>query len=261
MKKVGAGPLVLAMKVGPKVLSVLIKLVKSAKVAQVSLAAVSMASYAYLFTWQFAVMVMAMLFIHESGHIWAMKREGIKTKGIYFIPFVGGAAVAESSFSSRWSETFVAVMGPVWGLILSAATGAVYFMTENPLFAAAASWMAMVNLFNLLPINPLDGGRMIKSIAYSVNSRLGLVVLAIGVVASGFLVFYAGMILFVILLFVGALDLIFEYKRKADMPAMDKKKMLISSGMYVLLVAALWGLMALMKHVPGAAAAMDIFKY
>ena len=118
MKKFRAGLFTLAGKLGAKVVQVLAKLVKGLKVGKVGLAGASLASYAYMFTWEFAAMIIFMLFVHESGHIWAMKRCGVKTKGIYFLPFVGGVAVADEEFPSRGAEVFIAIMGPIWGFEL-----------------------------------------------------------------------------------------------------------------------------------------------
>lgn len=132
--------------------------------------------------------------------------------------------------------------------------------TENPLFAVAASWMAMVNLFNLLPINPLDGGRIMKSIAYSVHSRVGLVFLIIGILASGLLAFKVGLGLFVFLLIVGGLELVFEYKRRMEHLAMNGATIFGSAIAYASVAGVLWGLMAYMEHIPGAAAAMELLK-
>lgn len=216
-KKSRAGIVALVIKLGGKFSGAIVpflgKLAKGLKVGKVVLAAASMASYAYLFTWKFSLMIMVMLFVHESGHIWAMKRYGMKTKGIYFIPFVGGAAVTESAFPSRKAEVVIAIMGPIWGFALAALTGCAYVFTRNPVFAAASSWMALINLFNLLPINPLDGGRIFKSIAFSIHSKLGLVFLGVGIVASVFLTLYAKIALFAILLIIGTFDLISEFER------------------------------------------------
>ena len=76
-----------------------LKLFKSTKVI---FAASSFATYAFLFSWQFSAVIIITLIFHEYGHLWAMKRFGMKTKGIYLIPFVGGAAVADEAFRSRW---------------------------------------------------------------------------------------------------------------------------------------------------------------
>lgn len=208
LKNISAGIVTLALKIGPKILTVFAKF---AKIGKFGFAVVSMASYAYLFTWKFAIMIMVLLFVHEYGHILAMKRCGLKTKGIYFIPFLGAAAVTEEMFKNRRDEAYIAIMGPIFGFVLSGITLVVYIVTHNALFGAAAGWMAMINLFNLLPINPLDGGRIVKSIAFSVNSKFGYRFLAIGIIVSIILTFWAGIILFFFLLIIGSLEFVFEY--------------------------------------------------
>ena len=102
-------------KMGPSILSLLGKLLKLSKLVKVGLAAASFATYAYMFSWKFALILMAMIGFHECGHVWAMKRQGIKTKGFYFIPFFGGAAIADETFGTRWKEFVIAIMGPAWG--------------------------------------------------------------------------------------------------------------------------------------------------
>ncbi len=207
MSKMSAGLIVLFAKVGIKFLGVIVKL---AKFGKVGLAVGTAATYAYLLTWQFALVIMISLFFHESGHIWAMKRCGLKTKGIYFIPFLGAAAVADDMFKSRRDEVYIAIMGPIWGMALAVATFIVYVYNGNAFFGAAAGWMAMVNLFNLLPINPLDGGRVMKSVAFSVGPGPGILFLAIGTIISIILTFYFGILLFSFLLLIGLLEAWYE---------------------------------------------------
>ena len=259
MGKVRAGIIALAAKLGPKVLSVGVKIAKVAKVGKMGLAVGSMAAYAYLFTWQFAVLIMISLFFHESGHIWAMKRCGLKTKGIYFIPFLGAAAVSEDTFGTRRNEVYIAIMGPIWGFVLAVVTLIGYYMTGNALFAAAAGWMAMVNLFNLLPINPLDGGRIMKSIAFSIDSKIGLIFLIFGIIVSIFLTFWAGLILFLILLLIGTLELFFEYREYEVYPPMTKKGIIISTVLYVTIIGVLWTLMYYTSHIPEVEVARQLF--
>lgn len=255
------GLVALAIKIGPKLFGVLAKVAKGLKVGKLGLAGASMISYYYLLTWEFAAMIMLMLLIHESGHIWAMKRCGMKTKGIYFIPFFGGAAIADGEFPSRQAEVFIAIMGPIWGFGLSVLTGLVYLATGNPLFAAGASWMAMMNLFNLLPINPLDGGRIMKSIAYSVHSDLGLVFLILGVFASGFLAVKVGFGLFFFMLILGVVDLTFEYRRRDRKHSPMNTSMIFASAIaYAFVAVILWQLMEFTQHVPGADVAMKFLR-
>lgn len=167
-----------------------------------------------MYSWKFAALIMVSLFVHESGHVWAMKKCGMKIKGIFFIPFMGGAAVTDSSFKTRGEEVFVALMGPLWGFLLALATVTPYILTKNPLFAAAASWMCMVNLFNLLPINPLDGGRVFKSVAFSINSNAGRVVLIGSIVASIFLAYRTHLGLFAFLAVICLVEAIGDTVRK-----------------------------------------------
>lgn len=259
MSKIYAGTVALAAKLGPKLLAVVVKLAKVVKVGKFGLAIGSMAAYAYLFTWQFAVMVMISLFFHEYGHIWAMKRCGLKTKGIYFVPFLGAAAVTEDMFKTRRDEVYVAIMGPIWGFALAVGTALVYVFTGNALFAAAAGWMAMVNLFNLLPVNPLDGGRIMKSIAFSINSKIGLAFLVVGILISIILTVWAGLVLFLILLVIGGLELFFEYKEYEVRPSMTYRGIVISTIAYMVIVAVLWALISYTSHVPEVDIARQLF--
>ena len=258
--RIYAGLIALAFKTGPKVFSALGTLAKSLKLGKVGLAATSVAAYSYLLSWEFAVLIMVALFVHESGHIWAMKRSGLKTKGIYFIPLLGAAAVSDGEFPSRRTEAFIALMGPIWGLAFAAVTGGVYFFVQEPVLAAAAGWMAAINLFNLLPVSPLDGGRVFKSIAYSTSSWLGLVFLILGVLVSGFLACGLGMGLFVLLMIVGIIDLLVEYRRRVEVPGMTAKEMAHSALVFACVTVMLWTLMSYMNHVPGADLAMNFMK-
>jgi putative peptide zinc metalloprotease protein len=64
-----------------------------------------------------------MLVIHECGHLRCMKQYGLKTRGIYLIPLLGAAAVAEDAFPSRRAEATIALAGPLTGAVLAAGTG------------------------------------------------------------------------------------------------------------------------------------------
>jgi Zn-dependent protease len=176
------------------------------KAGKLLLALASFAAYAFLFTWQFAVIILGMLVIHEYGHLRCMKHYGMKTRGIYLIPLLGAAAVAEDNFPSRRAEATIALAGPLTGAVLAAGTGLLYFATGSGAFAAAAAWMALINLFNLLPVVPLDGGRVVKSITCSIGSRTGLAALIAGMLLGAVLAVTADLWIFVILIPLGLLD-------------------------------------------------------
>jgi len=111
-RRAGPGFLGLIWKLGGKAALALLTLAKTVKFGQAALFGISAAAYSLLFSWQFAVLILVSLFIHEGGHIWAMRQCGMRTRGIYFIPFLGGVALADESFPSRGAEVFVAIMGP-----------------------------------------------------------------------------------------------------------------------------------------------------
>jgi Zn-dependent protease len=192
------------------------------KAGKLMLALASFAAYAFLFTWQFAVIIIGMLVIHEYGHLRCMKHYGMKTRGIYLIPLLGAAAVAEDNFPSRRAEATVALAGPVIGAVLAGGTGLVYFVTGKGAFAAAAAWMALINLFNLLPVVPLDGGRVVKSITCSISSRIGLVAVIAGMLLGAVLAATADLWIFVILIPLGLLD--YLYDRRQDKQAEQRAK-------------------------------------
>ncbi|RJR07446.1 site-2 protease family protein [Candidatus Parcubacteria bacterium] len=190
---------------------ILLKLLKSVKALKVGLGAASLASYAWLFTPEFAVILVGALVIHEYGHLRAMKACGIPTKGIFLIPFFGGAAVAEEGFKTRADEAYVALMGPAWGLGTAVIPFALFAIYPSPMLVGVASFIALLNLFNLLPVNPLDGGRATKSIAFSIDSRLGLLMMF-----AGLLGIFAGMVflkiaLFLLIGFIAMLELSAEW--------------------------------------------------
>lgn len=254
----GPGIAVLASKFGVKLMPFALKLLKGIKALKIALAAISITSYSLLFTWQFAVMIMVMLFVHENGHIWAMRRYGMKVKGIYFIPFLGGLAVGETAFPSRKAEVIIAIMGPIWGFALALATGVVYFLTNNPLFAAASSWMAFINLFNLLPINPFDGGRIMKNVAFSLHSWVGMIFVTAGFVVSILLAVKFGLWLVVFMGILGLVEALHEHFFVKNYRGSMTRKMIGASVVSYLAVAViLFALMYAMNNEPGAALALQ----
>ncbi len=253
-------------KMGAKALPLFTKLFKSAKLVKLGLATASFASYAYLLTWQFATAIIVMLFVHESGHVWAMRRKGVRTKGFYFIPFLGGAAVPEESFKSRDTEAYVAIMGPIWGLALSLVVFGYYFINPNPIFAATAGWMAFLNLINLLPINPLDGGRIIKSIILSLGlnserNHKGVIISLIIVSATILLVLaLGGLWLFFVLGILGLFEVIRELHKPSEMKPMTATGRVKYLILTIAVAFSLFMIMNKTDHLPGSDIAMETLR-
>lgn len=218
-----------------------LKLFKSAKIIKVLFAAGSLAAYAWLFSFQFAVALILCLVFHEYGHIRAMKSFGLKTKGIYLIPFVGGLALSDDKINTRWQDVYISIMGPFYGLILSLACLLVYWITGLELFAGLAVFNALLNLFNLLPVLPLDGGHILKSIAFSANSTAGLVVCVLGAVLGIAASYYFGLALLGFLLLIGSVEILFEWKRRhySDLLPLDRYGQVVSSLWYIVTLGGL----------------------
>ncbi|NRA60545.1 MAG: site-2 protease family protein [Psychrobium sp.] len=220
------------------------KLLKSAKVIKVLFAAGSLAAYSWLFSPQFAVALILCLVFHEYGHIKAMKYFGLKTKGIYLIPFLGGLAMSDEKINTRWQDVVISIMGPFFGLILSVVCLIAYWVTGLEILAGLAAFNALINLFQLLPILPLDGGHILKSIAFSVNSTLGLLACIAGAIFGIFISYYFGLALLGFLLLIGSVEIIFEYKQRhqSSLLPLNRYAQVVASIWYVGTVAALGGI-------------------
>lgn len=224
-------------------LSLGFKLLKSAKVFKAFLALGSVAAYSWLFSFQFALVLIACLVFHEYGHIRAMKHFGFPTKGIYLIPFVGGLAVMESRINTRWQAVVIAIMGPTFGLLLSIIAMILYFITGSLIFAAVASLNALMNLFNLLPILPLDGGRLLQAITFSMHSIIGLVLCISGAAFGVYLSYTFGLALLGLLLGIGTLEVVMEWRHRKHslLLPLDRYGQIFSTVWYVLTVIAFVG--------------------
>jgi Zn-dependent protease len=126
---------------------------------------VSLAAYALLWGWSFAAGFIALLFIHEMGHVIALRREGLKASAPMFIPFMGAVIAARSLGENALAEARVGLAGPILGSIGAAACILVWHITGSDLWRALAFTGFFLNLFNLLPVVPLDGGRAMAAIS------------------------------------------------------------------------------------------------
>jgi Zn-dependent protease len=128
-------------------------------------ALVSVAAYSLWFGWTFAVGLVLLLFVHEMGHVIQLRREGIKASAPMFIPFLGAMISAKSLGENALAEARVGLAGPILGTIGAGVCLAIGEATNSDLFRALAYIGFFLNLFNLLPVVPLDGGRAMAAMA------------------------------------------------------------------------------------------------
>jgi Zn-dependent protease len=130
-------------------------------------ALVSIAAYSLLWGWPFAAGFVVLLFVHEMGHVIQLKREGIKASAPMFIPFLGAAIFSRSMGDNALAEARVGLAGPVLGTLGAAGVAVAGALTGSDLLLALAYVAFFINLLNLIPVVPFDGGRAMAAVAPS----------------------------------------------------------------------------------------------
>jgi Zn-dependent protease len=167
-KRIGsvlAGIAALAAKFGAALKALLIALPNLKLFTTAGTALVSVALYSLFWGWEFAAGFVILLFVHEMGHAIQLRREGIKASAPMFIPFMGAVITAKSLGENALAEARVGLAGPVLGSLAAAAVAVVGKLTSSDMLIALAYVGFLLNLFNLLPIVPLDGGRAMAAMA------------------------------------------------------------------------------------------------
>lgn len=120
----------------------------------------SMLAYSWIFGWRYAVGFVLLILFHELGHYMAARQRGLNVGVPTFIPFVGAWIQMKEQPTNVETEAYIAFAGPVIGTL--AAMGCYWLARESgsQLMLALAYAGCMINLFNLIPLSPLDGGRI-----------------------------------------------------------------------------------------------------
>src|SRR4051794_9320656 len=126
---------------------------------------VSIGAYSLIWGWRFAVGFVLLLLVHEMGHVIQLRREGIKASAPMFIPFLGALVAMRELPKDAAAEARVGLAGPVLGSVGALGALGLYAVTGNELFKALAFFGFFLNLFNLLPVLPLDGGRAMAALS------------------------------------------------------------------------------------------------
>lgn len=125
----------------------------------------SMWAYALAWGWAYAAAFVLLIFVHEMGHVYALKQFGIRSSVPIFIPFVGAFVAMKELPKNAGIEAWTGIAGPLVG------TGGAMLCWSYALYTGSSFWMAVaytgffLNLFNLIPVRPLDGGRTVAAIS------------------------------------------------------------------------------------------------
>jgi Zn-dependent protease len=223
---------------------------------KLGLALLSFAVWTMLFSWKFAILIMVSIGFHEYGHIVAMRWRGLRTMGFYFLPLTGGVSVSVDPYRSYKDWSIVAIMGPVFGLILAIAMALLYYGTGFSIFASAAAFMCMVNAFNLLPIYPLDGALLLRTVVSSLRKDIWYPILIGCGVLGGLAALYYRSFFAVFISGVGLFMLSQEHKKMAaryrNMKQMSIPWILATLGYHLGVFVVLALIFAKMAMVPGS---------
>ncbi len=206
LKKLGA-PLIPLVVLAGKAKILLLALVKVKAVTTLGTMFISIVAYGLAFGWPFAVGFVMLLFVHEMGHVIQLRREGVEASAPVFIPFVGALIAAGSLGKDAAAEARVGLAGPILGTLGTLIPLAIWLATGSDLWRAVAYVGFFINLINLLPVLPLDGGRAMAVL----GPKIWIAGILVAVAAT---VLFLGpfMLLFVLLL--GGPELYHRFKNR-----------------------------------------------
>jgi Zn-dependent protease len=207
---------------------------------------VSIVAYQLIFGWLFSVGFVLLLLLHELGHVFQLRREGVKASAPMFIPFLGAVISAKSMGDDAAAEARVGLAGPILGSLATLVPLGIWIATGSQFWQALAFIGFFLNLFNLVPILPLDGGRAMAAL----SPWVWLIGLA-GMVAMVF--FFPSPILLIILL-LGGMESWRRWKTRntpegrAYHQVPTRTRVLVAATYLVLIVALAIGVSA--THLP-----------
>lgn len=211
---------------------------KVTKFASLGSMVLSIGAYSMIFGWPYACGMVGLIFVHECGHAIAMHKLGMPFSPMVFIPFMGAVIATRQHPRDAWEDALIAAGGPILGSIGAATVAVAAHATDSQLLYALADFGFMVNLFNLLPIGSMDGGRW----AGALSKYVGVA----GVGLGGFLA-YNGSIgnpLFYLILLAGTYETFMRFYDPAHLPPnfykiTNTQRVLLTGGYFGLIVALL----------------------
>jgi Zn-dependent protease len=192
-------------------------------------------TYALFLGWRFAIGFVFLLFVHEMGHVIAIRLKGGEASLPYFIPFVGAFVQLRTRFLDPREDAFVGIAGPITGTIGAIVCWGIYGWTGSVLMLFLSYVGFFLNLFNMLPVYPLDGGRVVRA----VHRKLWGAGLA---VAAAIAVTRPNLVLFLILIF-GFLEF-WRMRKEPDLwiPVASRVRYgILYFGLVLFLAVASWG--------------------
>jgi Zn-dependent protease len=184
---------------------------------------VSLGAYWALYGWWFALGLVLAIYVHEMGHVYALRRFGFEASAPTFIPLLGAFVRMKQHPVSPIEDARIGLAGPIWGTVAAIFAFALYGITGSGVIGAIAHFAAWLNLFNLLPIWTLDGARGMRAL----NMKQRMILMA--VMGVMFLLTFEGFLVILIIL-------AFIRMRMRDYPeAGDQRTLIEFCGLIVVL--------------------------
>ena len=126
---------------------------------------ISIWAYALFYGWRFAVGFVLLMLVHECGHLIVAKKFGLPVSAPVFIPFMGAFILLKDQPRNAWMEACVGIGGPLLGSLGALACNSLGEIFDMPFLIVLASVGYFLNLFNLMPVGFLDGGRIVTALS------------------------------------------------------------------------------------------------
>lgn len=169
----------------------------------------SLLAYGLTYGWLFGIALIYILMIHEMGHVWAMKRLNIPTNATLFIPFIGALARGKKQAKNAYDDAYISYMGPAFGFLSVIPAILLYILTETEFWMVIVLIGSVVNLFNLIPITPFDGGHIVKIINFKI--------VMVGFVFALSAMFFTDSYTFIFFVFLGLIYAIVFYLERRNL--------------------------------------------
>jgi Zn-dependent protease len=213
----------------------------------------SLFAFGLMLGWIAAIVVVFALFVHEFGHLLAYRLVGQPWGRMVFLPFLGAIALPRLAFESQSQSVFAALMGPGFSFLLALACLAAAMLGDAPSALVAVLGLITVglNIFNLLPVEPLDGGFALRSVLSRLMGRRA----RFGLMAVGALIAVVGLFLQqIILIIFGGIAILANLKERTidhGLEPLSRLQIAITVFAYVALTTAY---ITLLKYFLGYAA-------
>ena len=151
-----------------------------------------------------ALSVVFVLLIHEAGHYYAMKHYGYQDVKMFFMPFMGAYVVGEKEQITQKQNVIVILAGPIPGMLIGLALNIISYLYGLHEFNSLINMFVLINAFNLLPVTPLDGGRLVEVLFVGAKDMVLSIFMILSMMLIAVFAWYAAsffVLLFIIFLY------------------------------------------------------------